>query len=428
MNETEAFHKLELYFKTKNVSKLIEILQEACNSEKEIDFSKIKDLRFKLSSCVKIALEAGVMSSDFSNFFKILNLANLLRLFRIQEKSPPKVKSSKIFPNCSHLFLENLRALFQNIDQDFIDYIMDDVPLLALDLINNRVTEFTGTKIRIEDLKQYVENVFYAYTLRTRKIANFEEYILMFRLNKKKHDDELVELEINSVFQEVFSFDPTQHIEFEEVHVLDEELFETVVELHQREKVIYDYPIISLVTSGGVGPQGKGFAYLTPLDEVVEVCSDLEQNKAYILKFKEFLKSIFLTHLKKRLIDEMYPTSTVNGLIDFLKNNLQLEYINIEHYELIINNIKDYFETHGVELHDKEKFMDFLKTSLFSILTFVKLEDQFKLRMKLIREKKLRLSDVSKLVSLGDVTHHDILNQRQFFIHLLDRLSRMQEE
>ena len=425
LNESETLNKIELYFRTGNVTRLIKILNHIADSDSTFNFYKIPKLKFKISNSLKVALETSVMSSDFSIFFNILDIANKLRLFR--KDFSPNQKKKKIFPKYSHEFLENLRLIFSNIDQDFIDFMMDDVPLIALDLINSRVSEFTGTNIGVENLKHYVENVFYAYTLRTRKVATFEEYKQYYQTNRRQYDEDFVAIDIKMDYQDNFSFDPVSFLDFEETHIMDEELFQAVVDLRKKGK-IYDYPIVSLVTSGGVGPQGKGFAYLTPLDEVVEICSDLTQNRAYILKFKEFLKSIFLTHLEKKLQEEALPPKVIEGLTEFLQDNLELEYININHYEIIIEKIEGYIDRHKIKLSDKENLLKYVKMSLLSILAPVKLEDQFKLRMKLIRDKKLRLTDVSKLVSLGDVSHYDILNQRQFFIHMLDRLTKMKPE
>ncbi|NHI91242.1 MAG: hypothetical protein EAX96_01980 [Candidatus Lokiarchaeota archaeon] len=425
LNESDVLHKLELYFKTGNVTRLIKLLNHVADSNMNFDFSKIPNLKFKISNSLKVALETSVMSSDFSTFFNILDITNRLRLFRKEFSSLQK--KQKIFPKHSHVFLENLKLIFSNIDQDFIDYVMDDIPLIALDLINSRISEYSGSRVSIANLKHYVENVFYAYTLRTRKVASFDEYKRIYEENKKPYDEEFVSLELKMDFQENFSFDPISFLEFEETHVIDEALFQSIVDLRQQ-GIVYDYPIISLVTSGGVGPQGKGFAYLTPMDDVVEICSDLSQNKAYILKFKEFLKSIFLTHLEKKLKEEILAPEAIENLIDFLQDNLQLEYININHYEFIIEKIEDYLDQNDLKLKDRDDFLKYVKMSLLSILAPVKLEDQFKLRMKLIHDNKLRLTDICKLVSLGNVSHFDILNQRQFFIHMLDRLTKIKLE
>jgi len=390
----------------------------------DIDFQKIPNISQKISTLIGTSLEMSVMSSDFFTFINILRIGGKYRLLKssIDKRNVyKKVKGTPI----SHLYLENLKALFGNIDQEFIDYILYDLPYVTLNLIRTRMRDYTNTAFEVSDLKRYVENVFYAYTLRTRKVASFEDYIKWFHEGKRKFDDDFVALDVKVDFQGDFLNFEMQFIDFDETHVIDEQIFLNVVDLHQKEKILYDFPIISLVTSGGVGPQGKGFAYLTPMNEVVEICSDISQNQAYILKFKQFLKSFFLKHLKQKLQDEITTGKATEALILFLEEEIQLEMINISHYEIIVEKIEEYVDKNKVILNDKNDFIDFVKQSLLQILAPVKLEDQFKLRMQLIRENKLRLTDVSKLVSLGDVSHYDVLNQRQFFIHSLDHLDKI---
>ena len=423
MNEIEIITKLERYFKTQNLMRFIDLFNKL-DASLDIDFQQIPDLGKKLGTLISTSLEMSVMSSDFYSFFNILRIGNKYRLLKssIDKRNVyKKVKETSI----SHLFLENLKTLFGNVNQDFIDFILYDLPYITLNLIRTRMRDYTNTPFQISDLKRYVENVFYAYTLRSRKVATFEEYVKMYEEGKKKFDDEFMALDVKVDFQGDFLNFEMQFIDFDELHVLDEEIFLNIVDLHSKEKILYDFPIISLVTSGGVGPQGKGFAYLTPMNEVVEICSDLSQNQAYILKFKEFLKSFFLKHLKKKLQDEIISPEETDALIQFLEEEIRLELINISHYEVIVEKIKEYVDKKSVALNDKADFIDFTKQSLLQILAPVKLEDQFKLRMRLIRENKLRVSDVSKLVSLGDVSHHDVLNQRQFFIHSLDHLDKI---
>ncbi len=423
LNETEFITKLERYFRTQNLLKFIELFNNLDEST-DIDFGKIPNISQKISTLITTSLEMSVMSSDFYTFFNLLRIGSKYRLLKssVDKRNVYKeVKGIQI----SYLYLENLKSLFGNINQDFIDFIVYDLPYLTLNLIQTRMRDFTQAHFEISDLKKYVENVFYAYTLRTRKVATFEEYVKWYHEKKTKYDNNFMVLDVKVDFHGDFLNFEMQFIDCDDLHVIDEDIFLNIVDLHEKEKILYDYPIISLVTSGGVGPQGKGFAYLTPLNEVVEICSDLSQNQAYILKFKEFLKSFFLKHLKKKLQEEITSQDAIESLIAFLEDEIQLELINISHYEIIVEKIEEYVDKKRIALHDKDDFIDYVKQSLLQILAPVKLEDQFKLRMKLIHENKLRVTDVSKLVSLGDVSHYDVLNQREFFIHSLDHLDKI---
>jgi hypothetical protein len=72
-----------------------------------------------------------------------------------------------------------------------------------------------------------------------------------------------------------------------------------------------------------------------------------------------------------------------------------------------------------------QDFLSFLDKSIREILIPVQMEDQFKVRIQLIKDNKITESEVAKMASLGDVSHFDILNQRIFFLNLIKNITRI---
>ncbi|MHA1251888.1 MAG: hypothetical protein ACTSRP_18010 [Candidatus Helarchaeota archaeon] len=52
------------------------------------------------------------------------------------------------------------------------------------------------------------------------------------------------------------------------------------------------------------------------------------------------------------------------------------------------------------------------------------MQDQFLVRMDLIKNGKIDEKEVAKLVSLGNISHYDMLVQRFFFQNLLNFMER----
>jgi arsenate reductase-like glutaredoxin family protein len=178
-----------------------------------------------------------------------------------------------------------------------------------------------------------------------------------------------------------------------------------------------------MVLLGGIGPQGHGFTYSTPKKEVIEICSDIKENNAILIKYKKFLKNQFLNRLKKEL----------SSLEDNLKSEI-IEYLEttLNQKELIGYNKKDHVLqiiskelTKFTEILNKDKIkienlIEIISNALSIILRPINMVDQFKCRLDLINEGKLNSEDVAKLTSLKGKSHYDVLKERLFFQYITD--------
>ncbi|MHA1130841.1 MAG: hypothetical protein ACTSQQ_08530, partial [Candidatus Helarchaeota archaeon] len=201
-------------------------------------------------------------------------------------------------------------------------------------------------------------------------------------------------------------------------------LLKTVKQKYENGVYGYEFPIISMVIYGGLGPEGKGFTYLIPSTaEIIEVCSDAKQSKAYIIEYKKYLKAIFLQKLEEHMVSWDISLDLKADINKFFQNNIQTTLVGFEEIEHLLENyFLPYIEK--IKSHLTSEFLEFLKKSIHEILFPVQMEDQFKVRMDLIKNNKLSETEISKLASLGNISHYDILNQRIFFLNLINNIVR----
>lgn len=417
-------------FKTGDGVGFIELFKSVSEQKLSPNFHTIKNLRDKIGGLLVVVLQNSIQTSDFSAYFKILSIANQYQLLK-QNKDQKDDFTFDASRDSNFLVVENLHDLFGNFTSDFVSFVNYDLPKFVLKLLLNFSPEFLmeiNQRDRIQEIRLYVENNFYLYGFRVRKVGDFDSYLKNYQKNKQPYKEPgYHSLRIKggtSLISSRFFFEFYDSIR--ETHIIREDIFNEIVEKYKNEKTIFGYPCISMVVSGGIGPQGKGFAYLTPHNEVIEVCSDAAQNKAYIIEFKKFLKSIFLSKLEEKLKAENTSTDLTEDLrseiIQVLNSLIDVDFVSSKDINLIWDKVESYFWKkleHSLMTVD---FIDFLKKSIYNILVPVKIEDQFKTRMDLIKDNKLDPTDISKLVSLGKISHFDILCQRRFFLNNLDNM------
>ena len=186
----------------------------------------------------------------------------------------------------------------------------------------------------------------------------------------------------------------------------------------------YNFYNISMVLIGGLGPQGHGFTYSTPRGELVEICSDRREHEAIIIKYKQFLKSQFLLKLEKELSSLMISRDMIKKIMNYLTEILENDDV-INYYKSgeIMKNVRAFLYRNEIPGEEQEKkineLMNKISDALSLILREIKLEDQFKTRMDLVLEDKIKSEDVAKLTSLKGKSHHDVLRERFFFQYIV---------
>lgn len=119
------------------------------------------------------------------------------------------------------------------------------------------------------------------------------------------------------------------------------------------------------------------------------------------------------------------PENLKIEIFKFLDANIRTELVHIDDIVTLLEEDIISYLREKVDPYLTDDFIAFLKKSLFEILLPVKMEDQFKIRMDLIKNNKLSETEVAKLASLGNVSHYDLLNQRFFFQNLINNIERI---
>ena len=113
--------------------------------------------------------------------------------------------------------------------------------------------------------------------------------------------------------------------------------------------------------------------------------------KGIIEKIEKYLSEILE---KRELINYYKKTPILNKINDFLKEQ--------EKYQSVI-------------MEESKDLIDKISNAITIILRPIKMIDQFKARMDLVSEDKIKSEEIASLTSLKDKSHYDVLRERFFF-------------
>jgi len=349
-------------------------------------------------------------------FGKIIELTKLLNSYDLLERrlSQEDLKPIKEMKK-DKIVLANLEDLFGNVSDSLIYYVFKTM----VDNIFKFFVQYLNSPEALEYLSQmpltrrallFQLDGYPMYGLSIQKIGRVKRFLRVIQNNhetpnkfNQKGDSNLFELD--------YGYNKTHLISLNNIKKNNAKL--------RNYKNEYKFYNMSMVLLGGLGPQGHGFTYSTPLGEVVEVCSDRKENKAIIIKYKEFLKQQFLKRLGEEMIDKSIEDSTITNIIDYLSNILNPnEKINYYSAEIILKQIwhflKENQDPNDFKKEELQELIEKILRAIERILRPIDMIDQFKCRMDLIDEDKIKSEDIAKLTSLREKSHYDVLRERYF--------------
>lgn len=439
--EKQYYEDLSTCLKYGHFESFRKLFNSSINFNIFIDVEKIPN-RFDIISTLLLSctdkVSTGYQTSALGEIIDILRFCNEFNLLerKLTETEEEALKAVKK----DILFLANLKDLFGKISNSLIFYVYDVMPRDLYDyFINNPISYFPDR----DGLMYYIKNIFFdqytIYGLSVRYLSSIEQFLNVFEKNYLFYKQEKDNHKVNS------SIKDHEFVEFDIVYKYRTYYYETDEEHENREikkhlvspenimknlnnilaKENYNFYNLSMVLLGGLGPQGLGFTYSTPKGEVIEICSDINQNKAVIIKFKEFLKKQFIEKLGKELENSPIKKNTIKRIVDFLVENLSKEeIIDYSKKKSIIFHIKNFLIKDGYHRDFYKsafhKLIDQISNAISIILRPIKMIDQYKARMNLIADGKLKSKDISKLTSLKEKSHYDVLRERFFFQYIID--------
>lgn len=377
-------------------------------------------------------VSAGYQTSALGKIIDVLRFCNELNLFDKDLDKEDFILLERIKKD--NLLLSNLKDLFGVPSNSFLLYINKVMPQNLYNFfLNNPNPYFQDPEQILFYIKNNFFNQYTIYGLSVKYLSSIKQYIKEFQkhyLELKKISEKNKNLnyfEFKTIYKYATYYYGFQEEEQEQIEI-KKHLISPENVLKNLDKIMskdYNFYILSMVLLGGIGPQGHGFTYSTPKGEVIEICSDIKENDAIIIKYKQFLKQQFLVRLEKEMknlnIDSIINKRVIDYLLEVMDKK---ELINYYKKEGILKQIKIFLnQNQDANPGIKQELYELINTisnAINIILRPITMIDQFKARMDLIAEEKIQSEDIAKLTSLKEKSHHDVLRERLFFQYIVD--------
>lgn len=417
--EKNYFTRLNRYLELGQLGNFKRLLDFSDKLDIFIDIDRIPE-RFEFISRIHLN---GITSGQIGEIFEVIRFFNdiglLERDFSKEDlELVEKVKNNK-------LLLANLQDIFEKVTNSLIYYtfksMVDNIFKLFLNMpYYPEASEDSVSLFYNKERLLGILDLYPMYGLRVEKLGTVEEYIHRFQEYGNRREIKIIDTNLNL-------------IEFNlgrRTHIVSMNNIEKNKDKILASRDHYNFYNLSMVLLGGLGPQGNGFTYSTPRGEVIEICSDRKENEAIIVRYKEFLKRQFLVKLRLEMTRKHIITKEITRIMDFLSEVLKPdELINYFKKDLIVKRITQFLD----ELKDHSDFqeakhqdlIDEIEKAIIIILRPIDLIDQFRCRMELIEEGKLKSEDIAKLTSLKDKSHYDVLRERFFFQNQIEWFFRL---
>jgi hypothetical protein len=401
--EEKYYKNLSQSLEKKEFKKIENLIDNSINLDIFIDPKKIPN-RFEIISNLLVDCIQTLNLGEIFNILRFTNKYNLVdkELTNSELKVVNNIKKD-------HLFISNLIDLFGNVSNSFIIYIRNVMPFNLLYYYNNYFSEYSFYSNDGYDINLILNylNDYNIYGLNVKLLGNLDDFFNSLRKRVENESEKFIE----------FRFANKNHL------VSPKSLYQNLdkIIIHKE----YNFYSLSMVILYGIGPQGLGFTFSTPKGEVIEICSDIKQNEAIIIKYKQFLTEQFLSKLNKDLqnlkISDLIIRKLDAYLMELLKPKNLINYYKKDAILQKINHFFDFNISNSLDVKDKvQKLIPKISKSITKILRPIKIIDQFKVRMDLIAESKLRSEDIAKLTSLKEKSNYDVLRERFFLQYIVD--------
>ncbi|MFX0024978.1 MAG: hypothetical protein ACFE8M_01080 [Candidatus Hermodarchaeota archaeon] len=398
------YHGYISYFlKNKKFEKVGELIEKSTDLDVFIDPRKIPN-RFEIISNLLVECIRNLNLGEIFNILRFVNKYDLVD----KDLTDSELKIVENIKKDS-LFITNLIDLFGIVSNSFILYVRKAMPSNLYNYYINFFSEFSYYSNHSYDINLILNylNEYNVYGLTVKLLGNLEDFITSFNKKYMNKDEKFFE----------FMFANKKHL------VSPKNILKNMKRIASQEQ--YKFYSLSMIILYGIGPQGFGFTFSTPKGEVIEICSDVKENDAIIIKYKQFLTEQFLLKLKQELIDLNVEGSIIDKLNAYLLELLKPKnLINYYKKEEILSKIKYFFESNiSILINKNEHFQKLIykiSKRISKILRPIEMIDQFKARMDLLADGKLRSEDIAKLTSLKEKSHFDVLRERVFLQYIVD--------
>lgn len=398
-SEKKYYEDLSLCLQKKQFEEIENLIRNSINLDFFLDPKKIPN-RFQIISNLLIDCIQTLNLGEIFNILRFINKYNLVDIALTNDELETIENIKK-----DQLLIANLTDLFGKISNSFLRYIRMGMPFNLLKYYKNYLSEYQFYSDNNYDISLILDylNEYNTYGLNVKLLGNIEKFYNSYKKNVRNEDEDFIE----------FRFADKNHLIS---HKILSKIFLKI--LNNKEYKFYN---LSMVILYGIGPQGFGFTFSTPKGEVVEICSDIKQNEAIVIKYKQFLLEQFIFRLNKELSTLNIPDLVINELGTHLLKLLKPKnLISFYKKDEILHKIKSFFDFNQDIKCQIQKLIPEISKSITKMLRPIKMIDQFKVRMDLIAENKLRSEDVAKLTSLKDKSNYDVLSERFFLQYIVE--------
>jgi len=383
----------------------------------------------------KIQNLVEILSNLLINCIHNLNLGNIFLILRFFNEYNLFVKSlnpdeSWIIQNCydDKILMKNLTDLFGEITPCFLRYLRIEMPKNLYKFYKESPYFTDENRDRVDYILYFLDR-YVIYGLSIQKLGNVRDFLEEIEERFSNSSSRFEKFPFSHLVTTLQQSGAGSEFSPKDTYLQRTHLICPKVLLEMKDKIIsknYNFFNLSMITAYGIGPQGLGFTYSTPKGEIIEICSDREENEAIIIKFKQFLSTKFIKELKSELdkysVDESIIRKISKHLTNILTDDKLVGYFIKDE---LFSEIKKIFTLSGIQSDDFSAIWNKVDSSLSNVLRPIEIVDQFKTRMDLVAKKKLRLQDVAKLTSLREKSHYDILRERLFFQYITEWFDEM---